>query len=1102
MKCCPCDSRFPDGPNAHTIQEVLSTASPNRWWQSRKGVSPVSLELDLDNTFQLDTLVLKFKGPRPDALIIERSTDNGHTWKPALYMATDCSSAFPSISASLPQSLEQTYCYPLLPITSNHYLDQIVYFNPLRQFSDISAPQSQKIEEVTDFTDLRVKLTQLGEVPHVPGRSPSRFYALKEVQVLGSCFCHGHANRCLPDQTASLVPSIQVSPVCECQHNTAGVNCERCADLYNDVPWKPAEEGRPNACRRCECNNHAQRCRFDPQRYEATGRVSGGVCEGCLHNTAGPNCERCAPNYYRNPRSAIDQPDTCLRCQCSVEGSERGGQCDVRAGVCQCKANVEGPRCDRCKKGYYGLSANNPEGCSKCSCNVGGSLTENACDPLTGKCRCPPNVHGPNCDQCVPGYYGYSTSRSCQPCKCDPANSLSNTCDPVTGQCQCRFTFGGRTCTECPENTYGDPYTTCRRCKCDLSGTEPGGCDKKTGQCKCLPGVTGDRCDACARGTCNRYPNCPVCPSCFFTLDRQLKDFDLTLRSLISRAPTLPGTTEPDLSPRIRALEDMIVKIRNTLPQSPPSDSRVNKLLEDLGKLRKQAGELDPELFPTDEAATLADQLDDLWNKLKGLNTDYNAKKDALKNVVSANLKDAFDAIKKADQESTDALKDAEATKPVLDKSEDVRNEATDLEGNVQPTNTADLKKLDDQLTSQPDLTPAAKQVCGSTRNIPCTPKQCDGQLCPAPGTQPCVEGRHCVGALPLGKKAVKDTEEVKSRLQQLNDKIQDAADKIKATEDLAKNVRLSTDDLSNQMKQAQDDLDEKVDDIKKFVKKLKDFLSDPTSDPTTIQKVSEGILATKLPLSLAALKRKIDEIGRLAAGLPDSSKLLASTTPQLDLAQKLLDDARDARDKALGVEEQVKDLLDNIDNTEDELDDAETQVQDSNRVLDDIERNINKAKDKLDPATKVLEEVAGLTGGITPLLDKLKDLAQKGSENANKAEKDAEAAKQEADSAAKGLKDLEDQLKLLKQKTPETGGTGDGEGGVGDRLKKLQEQAGTLVQDTIDMMKKLTGTEDSLGKATNKLLEKAQNLTGLEEKVQDLLDKIRVKITEHTTCK
>lgn len=65
--------------------------------------------------------------------------------------------------------------------------------------------------ELAGLTGLRLRLTELGDVPRLPGRALSRFFALKEMRVMGSCMCHGHANRCLPDTYNNALPgSIQV----------------------------------------------------------------------------------------------------------------------------------------------------------------------------------------------------------------------------------------------------------------------------------------------------------------------------------------------------------------------------------------------------------------------------------------------------------------------------------------------------------------------------------------------------------------------------------------------------------------------------------------------------------------------------------------------------------------------------------------------------------------------------------------------------------------------------------------------------------------------------------------------------------------------------
>lgn len=43
----------------------------------------------------------------------------------------------------------------------------------------------------------------------------------------------------------------QVPGRCLCTHHTAGDHCERCAPLYNDHPWRPANSssGESNPCR-------------------------------------------------------------------------------------------------------------------------------------------------------------------------------------------------------------------------------------------------------------------------------------------------------------------------------------------------------------------------------------------------------------------------------------------------------------------------------------------------------------------------------------------------------------------------------------------------------------------------------------------------------------------------------------------------------------------------------------------------------------------------------------------------------------------------------------------------------------------------------------
>uniref|UniRef100_A0A4W4FK74 Laminin, beta 3 n=1 Tax=Electrophorus electricus TaxID=8005 RepID=A0A4W4FK74_ELEEL len=763
MKCCPCDSRNPAARNAHTIQNVLSSAGPDRWWQSRKGVNPVSLLLDLQQLFQLDTLLLSFKGPRPSALLIERTADFGRTWQPALYMAIDCPSAYPKVAMTMPSDLVVSWSQWLwtllgcLLVLSVLCLDCRVFCFP-----------------VTAFTGLRVNLTQLGEVPRTPGRNPSQFYALKEMKVMGSCFCHGHANRCLPKATSSYPHSTEVpnvNGVCECQHNTAGLNCERCADLYNDHPWRPAKRDNPHTCKRCECNNHAQRCRFDSELYKLSGRRSGGVCVGCQHHTTGPRCEQCIPNYYRNPHTESHTLTTCiLLTDCDSMGSEKGGQCDQVTGACLCKANVEGARCDRCKPGYFGLSTANPLGCSS---NTTGSL-HGMCDPVTGQCACRPKTEGLSCDRCTIGLWNPSSPSGCQPCDCYPNNALSHTCDQV------------------------GPSS----CQCDSTGTVPGGCDKDTGVCHCKRGVTGVHCNTCARGHCASFPQCPTCPSCFVHLDAQLQSLTLDFGHLASTLLSATDGAGADVMGRIRELELTLLHLQDSLKLPAQSENFMDNYVRHLQRL---------------------------WYVR------------------------------------------AEATGDAVNKASSIRDDAMKSLNRIQPGNTNNLETLSKVLATLPNLTPTAVQVCSSSRLSICTPQDCRGELCPAGGVPPCIRGERCVGALPQGSRAMQDSEEVKAKLQQLNDKITQAYSQVTHTHTPLV-YSLTSSCLHSEE------------------------LPNPVSDPGVVQRVCEGVLGMRLPETAEALKRKLQEMQDLAASLPDSSRVLNTAGPQLEQARNLLQDAENAR--------------------------------------------------------------------------------------------------------------------------------------------------------------------------------------------------------------
>ncbi|XP_065119786.1 laminin subunit alpha-4 isoform X1 [Paramisgurnus dabryanus] len=195
---------------------------------------------------------------------------------------------------------------------------------------------------------------------------------------------------------------------CVCQEGYAGHYCERCAPGYYGNPTQVG-----NSCKKCDCNGNS-----DPNLIFNECNNVTGQCLNCWANTAGDNCERCAPGFYGDAISARN----CQECECNHCGT---ASCDDRTGVCHCKPGVTGRLCDRCEEGYSGFGS--CMGCRRCEC--ASAALRATCHPLTHTCQCRPGAGGRYCERCLPGYWDYSPS-GCKMCNCKEKN-----CDMHTGEC-------------------------------------------------------------------------------------------------------------------------------------------------------------------------------------------------------------------------------------------------------------------------------------------------------------------------------------------------------------------------------------------------------------------------------------------------------------------------------------------------------------------------------------------------------------------------------------------------------------------------------------------------------------------------------------------
>ncbi|XP_064813458.1 basement membrane-specific heparan sulfate proteoglycan core protein isoform X3 [Oncorhynchus masou masou] len=201
---------------------------------------------------------------------------------------------------------------------------------------------------------------------------------------------------------------------CRCPPGYSGLSCEQCSTGFERV----SGGNFLGSCAGCNCHGHASAC--DP---------ISGQCLSCQHNTEGPQCDKCRPGYFGDPRRG--RPDDCKPCPCPYTETSRrfSDTCfldhDSQATCDACAPGYTGRRCEKCAAGYQGNPLQ-PNG--KCfttpnsKCDIRGTVNSNS-----RPCACKSNVAGSQCDECKSGSFHLTGD--------NPEGCLQCFCMGVTKQC-------------------------------------------------------------------------------------------------------------------------------------------------------------------------------------------------------------------------------------------------------------------------------------------------------------------------------------------------------------------------------------------------------------------------------------------------------------------------------------------------------------------------------------------------------------------------------------------------------------------------------------------------------------------------------------------
>uniref|UniRef100_A0A4W5MC35 LAMB1/2/3/4 helical domain-containing protein n=1 Tax=Hucho hucho TaxID=62062 RepID=A0A4W5MC35_9TELE len=280
--------------------------------------------------------------------------------------------------------------------------------------------------------------------------------------------------------------------------------------------------------------------------------------------------------------------------------------------------------------------------------------------------------------------------------------------------------------------------------------------------------------------------------------------------------------------------------------------------------------------------------------------------------LVLLSIPDQFDNVKKYYRGSQEAhqkcstsvsvpFSPVEESKATRAHTEDLLNQRRDEFLRTVAAQKKSLSELQDKAQDvDKKVHHLSHQVCGghsnTSSNGTCHDSPCGGAGCRDDGGQRVCGGDGCKGTVSASLKGLKHASDVTDNLMAASEDLRGTAKKLHYIAMLTQDVKSQAMDNLDKAKKNKDFFENSNKNLKEFIQKIKDFLTEEGADPESTEKVAQQVLGISLPVNRTTLDTVVQQIKDNISILTDVQGIFNHTSQQLHRAKELLNRAKDAK--------------------------------------------------------------------------------------------------------------------------------------------------------------------------------------------------------------